>query len=55
MEKIVINCPKCSFSFLEVANIAARASCPACGSRLGRDDDGIWFVIRREQVMSKRN
>lgn len=43
MEKRVVNCPNCSFSFLTVNK--SMDTCPACNVRLQCDEDGDWVRV----------
>lgn len=40
MEKIVVCCAYCSFSF--ITSNHPRIKCPACSKFLERDSDGLW-------------
>ncbi len=48
MPKIVVNCIKCSFSFL--SNRTTYTHCPACGARLRIDSDGCWRTLTPDEI-----
>ena len=41
MPKLIVNCPKCAFSFF--TSSARSARCPSCNANLVRDSDGVWI------------
>jgi len=43
-EKIIVNCPKCGFSFFTLGRSCVY--CPSCNTTLRRDDEGYWCWIR---------
>lgn len=50
MSKAVVNCLVCGFSSLQSEKSVVL--CPACGTKMRRDDEGVWTAIKYRQNAS---